>query len=126
MLGMIEGHRGSAMVANTVIDLEHLAKYTGGDQALNAEIMRLFDGQATELVGRLQSILEARDAKSWKEVTHTLKGAARGIGAFPMADAAAALEPIDLADHARASTGIGVLKQRSDAVQAFIKTYLAA
>ena len=52
---------------------------------LNAEILRLFDSQANELVARLQSILDARDAKSWKEVTHTLKGAARGIGAFPMA-----------------------------------------
>ncbi|MBV9905684.1 MAG: Hpt domain-containing protein, partial [Alphaproteobacteria bacterium] len=74
-----------------VVDLEHLARYTGGDRAINAEILRLFDGQATELVARLNSILAARDAKSWKEVTHTLKGAARGIGAFPMADAAAAL-----------------------------------
>ncbi|MBV9541285.1 MAG: Hpt domain-containing protein, partial [Alphaproteobacteria bacterium] len=81
-----------------VVDLEHLARYTGGDRAINAEILRLFDGQATELVARLNSILAARDAKSWKEVTHTLKGAARGIGAFPMADAAAALERADLAD----------------------------
>ena len=29
----------------TVIDLEHLAKYTGGDEKLNAEIFRLFDGR---------------------------------------------------------------------------------
>ncbi len=63
-------------------NLEHLARYTGGDASVNAEVMRLFDAQATELVARLQSILDARDAKSWKEVTHTLKGAARGIGAF--------------------------------------------
>jgi HPt (histidine-containing phosphotransfer) domain-containing protein len=110
----------------TVIDLEHLAKYTGGDEKLNAEIFRLFDLQANELVARLQAILDARDAKSWKEVTHTLKGAARGIGAFPMADAAAELEPLDLNDRSRASAGIGVLRERSDAVQAFIRNYLAA
>ena len=109
-----------------VVDLEHLARYTGGDRAINAEILRLFDGQATELVARLQTILAARDAKSWKEVTHTLKGAARGIGAFPMADAAAALERADLADQGSAASGIAELERRSTAVQAFIKTYLAA
>jgi HPt (histidine-containing phosphotransfer) domain-containing protein len=109
-----------------VIDLEHLAKYTGGDEKLNAEIFRLFDLQANELVAQLQSILDARDAKSWKQVTHTLKGAARGIGAFPMADAVAALEPLDLSDQARATVGINVLKERSGAVQAFIRDYLAA
>jgi HPt (histidine-containing phosphotransfer) domain-containing protein len=112
--------------ANTAIDLEHLARYTGGDRAINAEVMRLFDGQATELVARLHTILEARDAKSWKEVAHTLKGAARGIGAFAMGDAAAYLEPLDLNERARAGAAIGLLKQHADAVQAFIHAYLAA
>lgn len=111
---------------NTVIDLDHLARYTGGDRAINAEVMRLFDMQANELVSRLHGILDARDAKSWKEVTHTLKGAARGIGAFAMGDAAAACEPIDLVDRADATSAIGQLKQRADAVQAFIHEYLAA
>ena len=113
------------MPAKAVIDLEHLARYTGGDATVNAEILRLFDAQANDLVDRLQSILDARDAKSWKEVTHTIKGAARGIGAFDMADAAAHCEPIDLADRKNASTAIAALKRRSDAVQAFIKAYLA-
>ena len=107
------------------IDLDHLARYTGGDKAINDEVMRLFDSQATDLVARLYSILDARDAKSWKEVTHTLKGAARGIGAFPMGDAAARCEPIDLADHACAKSAIAALQARSEAVQAFIHAYLA-
>ncbi len=110
---------------SAVIDLDHLARYTGGDKAINAEVMRLFDGQATELVARLQTILDARDAKSWKEVTHTLKGAARGIGAFEMGDAAAHCEPVDLSDRVRAEAAIAALKARSDAVQAFIQAYLA-
>jgi HPt (histidine-containing phosphotransfer) domain-containing protein len=111
--------------SSAVIDLDHLARYTGGDRSINAEVMRLFDGQATELVARLQSILDARDAKSWREVTHTLKGAARGIGAFPMGDAAACCEPIDLDNRACAGAAIAELKARSDAVQAFIRDYLA-
>jgi HPt (histidine-containing phosphotransfer) domain-containing protein len=111
--------------ANKSVDLEHLARYTGGDKALNDEIMRLFDMQASELVAKLHGILDARDAKSWKEVTHTLKGAARGIGAFEMGDAAARCEPVDLADRVRASAAIATLEASATQVQCFIKDYLA-
>ena len=109
------------------VDLAHLARYTGGDAALNAEILRLFDTQASEMVGRLKSILDARDAKSWKEVTHTLKGAARGIGAFGLGDAAAAAEPIDpSADSRTAAVALEALQTKTSAVQYFIKDYLGA
>jgi HPt (histidine-containing phosphotransfer) domain-containing protein len=115
------------MPAETIVDMEHLARYTGGDAALNAEVLRLFDSQATELVARLNAILEARDAKSWKEVTHTLKGAARGIGAFGFADAAASLEKLDLTlNRTDALAGIDVLKTRADAVARFIHAYQPA
>jgi len=108
-----------------VVDITHLSRYTGGDEALNAEVLRLFDTQTSELVGRLRSILDARDAKSWKETIHTLKGAARGIGAFDFADAAAAAEPIDpVRDRGNASIAIKTLASSAEAVQAFIKNYL--
>jgi HPt (histidine-containing phosphotransfer) domain-containing protein len=108
-----------------VVDLTHLARYTGGDEAINAEVLRLFDTQASEIVGRLQAILDARDAKSWKEATHALKGAARGIGAFNMADAAAFAEPIDpVKDRGNASLALAALKTSAEAVQSFIKNYL--
>jgi len=110
----------------SAVDLDHLARYTGGDEAINAEVLRLFDAQTSELVGRLQGILDNRDAKSWKELTHTLKGAARGVGAFNMADAAAFAEPIDpVRDRGNASHAIAALKTSADAVQAFIRAYLA-
>ena len=35
---------------------------------------------------------QQRDAKRWREVTHTIKGAARGVGAFAMGEAAAAAD----------------------------------
>lgn len=114
------------MSAKAAINMEHLARYTGGDATVNAEILRLFDSQANDLVARLRTILDARDAKSWKEVTHTIKGAARGIGAFDLADAAARCEPIDLADRQSAASAIAALQTHSDAVQAFIKAYLAS
>jgi HPt (histidine-containing phosphotransfer) domain-containing protein len=108
-----------------IVDLSHLDRYTGGDTTLNAEVLRLFDSQASELVTRLNIILQARDQKSWKEVTHTLKGAARGIGAFSLADAAAFAEPIDPSDQDTASVALDALKQRASAVQRFIADYLS-
>lgn len=107
------------------VDMEHLARYTGGERALNTEILRLFDTQISEMIGKLNSILEARDAKSWKTVNHTIKGAARGIGAFGMGDAAAAAEPIDPAsdrEHARAA--LRLLESEAVSIQAFIRSYL--
>ena len=107
------------------VDLAHLARYTGGDDAINAEVLRLFDTQTSEIVDRLQAILDARDAKSWREVTHTLKGAARGVGAFMLADAAAFAEPIDpVKDRGNASIAIKALKMTAASVQSFIKSYL--
>ncbi len=107
------------------VDLVHLARYTGGDQALNAEILLLFVNQASELVQRMDGVLESGDTKTWKEVAHSLKGAARGIGAFAMADAAAACEPINpAADSAGATGALRTLKTDSEAVRIFIEAYL--
>ena len=109
------------------VDLEHLARYTGGDKTLNAEILKLFDGQVSEMVGQLLSILEQRDARKWRVVTHTIKGAARGVGAFAMGDAAAAAEPVDPAiNYDRAVEVIEALRVEGEAVQEFIASYLAA
>jgi HPt (histidine-containing phosphotransfer) domain-containing protein len=107
------------------IDLEHLARYTGGDGALNADILKLFDGQVSEMVGQLHAVLAARDVGRWREITHTIKGAARGVGAFAMGDAAAAAEPADLASPA-AEAAIRALEQEGGAVRAFIAEYCAA
>jgi hypothetical protein len=64
------------------VDMAHLARYTGGDAALNAEVFELFVGQATELMRQLESVIQTGDTQRWRHVTHTVKGAARGIGAF--------------------------------------------
>ena len=112
-------------MAKAAVDLGHLARYTGGDEGLNAEVLRLFDEQASELVGRLHAVLAARDAKSWRHVAHTLKGAARGIGAFALGDAAAFAEAVDPTDQANATPALTALKANADEVRAFIRKYLA-
>jgi HPt (histidine-containing phosphotransfer) domain-containing protein len=114
-------------MADVPVDLSHLARYTGGDKALNAEILKLFDDQVSQMVDQLLSVLEQRDARKWREVTHTIKGAARGVGAFAMGEAAAAAEPVDPATSPeRAIEVIEALRIQGDAVQAFIAQYLSA
>ncbi len=111
---------------NGPVDLTHLARYTGGDSELNSEILKVFETQASDLVAQLQEILTSGDAKTWHAIHHSLKGAARGIGAFALADAAAAAETLDpCANSGQALAALDTLKQRAEAVHIFIEDYLA-
>jgi len=69
------------------IDEAHLAKMTLGDAALEREVLNLFAAQAASLMAMLSAW--PADAAA---LVHTLKGSARAIGAFAVADAAADLE----------------------------------
>ena len=69
------------------IDSAHLDRMTLGDAGLTREVLTMFSAQAAGLIGRLQSM--PSDAPN---LAHTLKGSARAIGAFRVADAAEALE----------------------------------
>jgi HPt (histidine-containing phosphotransfer) domain-containing protein len=70
------------------IDFEHLSKMTLGERSLEREVLELFDQQATMLTGRMREAAPAVIAAS----AHTLKGSARGIGAWRVARAAEAVE----------------------------------
>jgi HPt (histidine-containing phosphotransfer) domain-containing protein len=69
------------------IDIAHLRRMTLGDASLEREVLAMFSAQAVDLVGALATL--PSDAGV---LTHTLKGSARAIGAFGVADAAACLE----------------------------------
>ena len=105
--------------------MAHLARYTGGDAALNAEVFELFVGQATELMCQLEGVIRSGDTSRWRQVTHTVKGAARGIGAFGLADAAADAEPIDPAiDAEHAAQALRQIHAQAETVRLFIEAYL--
>lgn len=90
------------MTATRAIDFNHLDSYTAGDQDLIHEVLRLFKGQVGQLLHTLET---SSDARGWKEIAHGIKGAARGIGAWQVAEVAALAEKIDVADpSARAET----------------------
>jgi HPt (histidine-containing phosphotransfer) domain-containing protein len=107
------------------VDLEHLARYTGGARDLNVDVLRLFADQSEQLLKELDAVIAAGDEARWRHITHSLKGAAQGIGAFALADAAIVAEPLDLAFEAqRASAALATLRDRTETVHAFIQAYL--
>lgn len=73
----------------TAIDLVHLARQTGGDHELERELLALF---AQQCVRHLRTIHSGEDAKTRIDAAHTLKGAARAIGAWQVAEAADVIE----------------------------------
>lgn len=113
-------------MGKNAIDLEHLARYTGGEKELNAEVLRLFDDQISRMVAELNGLLASRDSKRWREVAHSIKGAARGVGAFSMGELAASAEPVNPADAPAAKDAVTRLEQEAETVRAFIEAYLAA
>jgi len=70
------------------IDLVHLARTTMGDRSLEREVLQLFDRQAILLIARMRAAAPG----GLVMLAHTLKGSARGIGAWRVARAAEALE----------------------------------
>ena len=77
----------SGAAAHGPIDLDHLRRMTLSDPVLEREVLLLFVEQTAKLMRTLAELPD--DAAA---LAHTLKGSARAIGAFGMAEAAAALE----------------------------------
>ena len=69
------------------IDTAHLQRMTLGDASLEREVLAMFSAQAAGLVHAL-----ANSPGNASTLAHTLKGSARAIGAFAVADAANSLE----------------------------------
>jgi len=76
------------------IDLVHLARMTLGERSLEREVLQLFERQSTLLLARMRTAAPAGVVT----LAHTLKGSARGIGAWRVARAAEALEAAPAAE----------------------------
>ncbi len=73
-----------------ILDLGHLAAQTGGDHALQREILTLFVRQSREILALLRDDAALPQARA--DLAHKLKGSARTVGAFGLAKAAEAVE----------------------------------
>jgi HPt (histidine-containing phosphotransfer) domain-containing protein len=70
------------------IDLVHLTRQTMGDRALETEILAMFSKQMS---GAKVSFANA-NLDERKRLAHTVKGTARSVGAFNVADVAERIE----------------------------------
>ena len=63
------------------VDFTYLEGFLGGDQSIVLEVLSLFHGQASGWEMGLDAV-----NPDWRAVVHTIKGAARGIGANALGD----------------------------------------
>ncbi|MBU6407942.1 MAG: Hpt domain-containing protein [Alphaproteobacteria bacterium] len=79
------------MQAVMILDQPHLDAMTGGDVALQEELIGLFDTQAA-LWRRLFTV--HAPLHTWRDAAHSCKGSAKGLGLWRLAAAAAAAEDL--------------------------------
>jgi len=104
-----------------IIDEDHLGRMTLGDRSLEREVLQIFARQTTLMLERISVAKPACAAAA----AHTLKGSARGIGAWRVAQAAERLEQAVARGDARAmSAAMAELEAASAEVRAAIGTRL--
>ncbi|MGY4287358.1 HPt (histidine-containing phosphotransfer) domain-containing protein [Bradyrhizobium sp. LM2.7] len=100
------------------LDLDHLSRMTLGDAELEQEVLAMFAEQTIRLVAAMAAMPAEAGA-----LAHKLKGSARGIGAFAVADAAASLETAIRTGHSRPDA-FAALKEAVAEVRAAIEAIL--
>lgn len=73
------------------IDHAHLRRFTLGNAALEYEVLNLFAHQSPTY---LLHLMAAETDRAWFEAAHALKGSARAVGAWQIAELAAKAESI--------------------------------
>lgn len=109
----------SSISALAPVDIEHLRRYTFGDQALEKEILSLFLGQLPETIAALRKAASPRD---WKVAAHTLKGSCRAVGAFQLGDIAQDVEQLVYgSDPGACAAAIAQLEEAASQARSFIQ-----
>ena len=103
------------------VDFGHLERYALADQSLVDEVLAIFRQQAE--VWSKQFDPAAPD-KAWRDLAHSLKGSALGIGAFALADECEAAERSTRADLDERQRLLADIHHALDAALAEITIYL--
>ena len=69
------------------VDFEYLESFAAGDRQVVREVLTMFLEQAQAWAGGLDPA-----SPGWRDMVHTIKGAARGIGANALGDVCARTE----------------------------------
>jgi hypothetical protein len=100
--------------AQQAVDFAYLERFAAGDLGLVGEVLDIFAEQAA--IWRPH--LDPQDP-GWRDVTHTVKGSARGIGAHALGEACAQAE-------AEGPGGLAEVVRALDAALAEIAAYRRA
>ena len=93
------------------VDFAYLEDFAAGDAQVIEEVLALFREQAA-----LWSALLDPASEGWRDAVHTIKGAARGIGAFHLGDACALAE-------AEGPGGLDAVRNAMDAALGDVAAY---
>ena len=96
------------------VDFAYLEGFAAGDRQVVSEVLTLFRGQAEGWA----EALAAAAGPGWRDVVHTIKGAARGIGANRLGDVCAQAE-------AQGHSGLPAVRAALTAAVAEIAAYQA-
>ena len=94
-----------------VVDFAYLEQFAAGDEAVVDEVLELFREQSA-----IWGAMLTPQNDGWRDGVHTLKGAARGVGAFHLGDACEACE-------AEGSRSLDQVRDALDATLADIAAY---
>lgn len=98
------------------VDFDYLEAYAGGDRQVIAEVLALFLGQAEVWAVKLSG-----PGDGWRDLNHTIKGAARGIGAVALGDVA---DRAETGDSSMASEVQSALDEVVAAIQGYVSLKL--
>lgn len=70
------------------VDLAHLSRQTMGDRDLEREVLRMFIHNARSIIGEIANSVRP----DFRASAHKLKGSARAVGAFRLAEMAESCE----------------------------------
>jgi HPt (histidine-containing phosphotransfer) domain-containing protein len=112
----------SGVPEGAVLDRDHLARMTLGDQSLEREVLQLFDRQAELLLRRIR----VSEPAAVVTLAHILKGSAAGIGAGRVACAAESAELIASRAPGECDGAVDRLAQAVDEARVHIAAILHA
>lgn len=94
------------------VDFGYLEGFAAGDRQVVCEVLRLFQQQAEIWAGSLDGA-----DPGWRDVVHTIKGAARGVGANGLGEVCARAE-------ANGAAGLPAVRAALTAAVTDIQAYL--
>ena len=97
----------------SAVDFGYLEGFAAGDRQVVSEVLALFRQQAEAWADTLDPA-----SPGWRDVVHTIKGAARGVGANRLGDVCAQAE-------AQGEGGVAAVRAALEAAVADITAYQA-